>query len=263
MHGARGIRKCFRSALGMEPPERRTEAAAAPTAEEAVPDAGRDPQTAPLVEPEPEPAANRGEVRVDVTEQRPEDGAPPQQGAQAVTILITLKEFITGNAFQVSIDPDADIAALKRLIHEEHGGAEPDGQRLLLNDSPVEDETERLRGLGIVDGTELRLGAQDAAEGRARREAREAAREAERQRQEQAKRVRVMVRVSAKCVLCISLMVAGGAVQQVGVWTTSPFEDDYRPETALVVGGAALLLVGALVFPGFLRQESGARFTWL
>jgi len=155
----------------MEPPERRAEAAAAPTAEEAVPDAGRDPETAPLVEPEPEPAAELGEVRVDVTEQQCEreqpDGDEDEQDDE--TIAITLKEFITGNAFRVSIDPDADVAALKRLIHEEHGKAEPDGQRLLRNDSPLEDETEELRDLGIAEGAELRLDAQDVVERKAAR----------------------------------------------------------------------------------------------
>eukprot|EP01045_Picozoa_sp_COSAG04_P029300 COSAG04_NODE_4780_length_1897_cov_4.299221_2_plen_170_part_00 len=75
--------------LGMEPPSGRPEAAAAPTAEEAVPDAGRDPETAPLVAPEPEPAAELGEVRVDVlAEQQP--GAPepklkPQEEAAQLT----------------------------------------------------------------------------------------------------------------------------------------------------------------------------------
>ena len=44
-------------------------------------------------------------------------------------------------------------------------------------------------------------------------------------------------------------------VQQVGVWATSPFGDDYRPETALVVGGTALLLVGALGFQFGLGHE--------
>ena len=48
----------------MEPPERCTEAAAGPTAEEAVPEAGRDPETAPLVEPQPDPAAELGEACV-------------------------------------------------------------------------------------------------------------------------------------------------------------------------------------------------------
>ena len=154
------------------------EAAVAPTAEEAVPVVGQDPETAPLVEPQPEPAPELDAVRVDdVTEQQPVAAEQPHENddEQGETISITLKEFVTGNAFQVSIAPDADIAALKRLIHEEHGGAaEPDGQRLLLNDSPLEDETERLRDLGIVEGTELRLGAQDAADGRARREERRA-----------------------------------------------------------------------------------------
>ena len=60
--------------------------------------------------------------------------APRGEDGQADgSITITLKEFITGHTFQVSIDPNADIAALKRLIHEEHdGAAEPDGQRLVL-----------------------------------------------------------------------------------------------------------------------------------
>eukprot|EP01045_Picozoa_sp_COSAG04_P006938 COSAG04_NODE_351_length_16103_cov_3.615413_14_plen_658_part_00 len=162
----------------MEPPDNAPEAAAAPTAEEAVPVIAQDAETAPLVEPQPEPAAELDGVRVDVTEQRQrepeqEDGAQPMSNEQGDTISITLKEFVTGNAFQVSIAPDADIAALKRLIHEEHdGAAEPDGQRLLLNDSPLEDETEKLCDHGIADGAELRLGAQDAAEGRARREVR-------------------------------------------------------------------------------------------
>ena len=166
----------------MEPPDARPEAAAAPAAEEGVPVIGQDPEKAPLVEPQPEPAAELDGVRVDVTEQRqrqrepePQDGALPTEGEQGETITITLKEFITDNAFQVSVAADADVAALKRLIHEEHdGAAEPDGQRLLLNDSPLEDETEKLCDLGIVEGTELRLGGQDAAEGRARREARRA-----------------------------------------------------------------------------------------
>eukprot|EP01045_Picozoa_sp_COSAG04_P008870 COSAG04_NODE_500_length_13366_cov_33.972488_14_plen_508_part_00 len=313
-----------------------------------------------------------------------------EQPREDGSIAITLKEFITGNAFQVYIDPDADVAALKRLIHEEHGGAaEPDGQRLLLNDSPLEDETERLRGLGIAEGTELRLGGQDAAEGRARREERradratalreslgerytetisnetalclvdagcrtqadvwslgadatsalpqavvkdvkearlqkteakraveEAAREAELQRlaatlreslgkrykdtisdetililvdagcraeadvwslsaeaiaalpvdaaREDVRRARWVKEDEANeakrvcacvgCPICILSMVAGGAIQQAGVWATSPFGDDYRPE-ALVVGGAALLLVGALGFEFGLDHE--------
>ena len=36
-------------------PQRPAEATAGPTAEEAVPDAGRDPEMAPLVQPEPDP----------------------------------------------------------------------------------------------------------------------------------------------------------------------------------------------------------------
>eukprot|EP01045_Picozoa_sp_COSAG04_P008857 COSAG04_NODE_500_length_13366_cov_33.972488_1_plen_134_part_10 len=120
----------------MEPPERRAEAVAAPTAEEAVPDAGRDPETAPLVEPEPEPAAELGEVRLDVTEsssqsqseQADEDEDEDEQGNDSISI--TIKDLDNDGTFQVSIAPDADIAALKRLIHEQHGKAEPDGQRL-------------------------------------------------------------------------------------------------------------------------------------
>ena len=267
------------------------EAAAAPTAEEAVPDVGRDRETAPLNQPEPEPEAELGRVRMDVLEQKrrepqqQEDLAQPADDEQGETISITLKEFITGNAIHVSICPDADIAALKRLIHEEHGGAEPDGQRLLLNDAPLEDETEKLRDLWIAEGTELQLGGQDVVEGRARREARVAERQrlralrvlrgvqAYRREQEQEAKANhaKRVRVSAACVLCISLMAVGGAIQQVGVWATSPFGDDgsssmggssaegiagYRHEE-LMVGGAALLMVGALGFEFGLDHEVG------
>eukprot|EP01045_Picozoa_sp_COSAG04_P017242 COSAG04_NODE_1510_length_6492_cov_11.980291_4_plen_196_part_00 len=70
--------------------------------------------------------------------------------------------------------------------------------------------------------------------------------------------------------ICILSMVAGGAIQQVGVWATSPFEYDccsgrYRRdvETALVVGGAALLLAGALGFGlGLDHEVGGDRGHW-
>eukprot|EP01045_Picozoa_sp_COSAG04_P008830 COSAG04_NODE_498_length_13385_cov_46.317853_4_plen_399_part_00 len=48
---------------------------------------------------------------------------------------------------------------------------------------------------------------------------------------------------TAKSVIFVALMAIGGVAQQIGVWSDSPFDDGYRPETALVVGGAALLLV--------------------
>merc|ERR1711969_216794 len=92
-------RKCASAPLGMEPPAARPEAAAAPAAEEGVPVIGQDPETAPLVEPQPEPAAERDGVRVDVTEQEQEreDGAQPTDDGQGETISVTLKEFVTGN----------------------------------------------------------------------------------------------------------------------------------------------------------------------
>ena len=71
----------FASALGMEPPDARPEAAAAPAAEEGVPVIGQDPETAPLVEPQPEPAAELDAVRVDdVTEQQPVAARAGRQG---------------------------------------------------------------------------------------------------------------------------------------------------------------------------------------
>ena len=265
-----------RRVLGMEPPDGRAEAAAAPTAEEAVSDVGQDPEKAPLVDlaeelaaeladlaeelvdlaEEPEPA-ELGAVRVDVTEQ-----AQQEQREDGI-ISITLKEFVTGYTFQVSISADADIAALKRLIHEEHdGAAEPDGQRLVLNRSPLEDETERLPDLGIVDGTELRLGVQDAAEGRARREERRAKRaKAEEDRllaEQEAQRARLRwqerkAAIKQCCAgACALAFTGGGVVQTVGLM--SLYGDLAR--SCGIIGGA-LVLSGAMGFFGLIQKPRG------
>ena len=101
----------------MEPPDGRPDA---PTAEEAVPVIDQNPETARLVEPEP--AAELDGVRVDdVTEQplpEQEDGAQPTADEQGETISITLKEFVTGNAFQVvhgTISGRMDVTAYSGL----------------------------------------------------------------------------------------------------------------------------------------------------
>ena len=48
-----------------------------------------------------------------------------------------MMEFITGHKFDVSVRKSTTVGGLKKLIHEQHGGAQPDAQRILHNDSPV------------------------------------------------------------------------------------------------------------------------------
>ena len=144
----------------------------------------------PTAEPQPEP--------------QPEPDAEEADQVGHITVVIKEQESPSGgNTFKLSIQPDADIAGLKGLIHKHKTELEPDGQRLLLNGSPLEDETQKLRVCKIGEGTELVLVCQDAAEGRKLREAREAeheeaarAREAAR---EEAARVAAMVKKYDNC----------------------------------------------------------------
>ena len=66
--------------------------------------------------PQPEPSGEEGQPPVEeeqVTVQV-EDAPLLEQGNEIITIV--LKEFITGNAFQVSIAADSDIADLTVFI---------------------------------------------------------------------------------------------------------------------------------------------------
>ena len=95
---------------------------------------------------------------------------------------------ITGEQTALHLSLDDTIGALKEALRTEWG-IEADAQRLLLANYAAgdaeagggglpleEDETATLQACGLMDGAELLLTLQDAAQGAARRELREAAR---------------------------------------------------------------------------------------
>ena len=102
-------------------------------------------------------------------------------------IAVTVQE-ITGRRFTYTVAAlrDGDeptLGDLKRVVHEQHEGPEPDGQQLQLGgpDGPVlEDESLLLND--ALDGSVVHLSSQDAVEGAERRAAREAERSQRRPR---------------------------------------------------------------------------------
>ena len=88
-----------------------------------------------------------------------------------------------GTKHIVNVSCEGTIADLKTALHKSSNGPPPDAQRLLFNQQPLEDESQRLCECGLKDGTLVSLTLQDEMEGAARRRVRE--QQQSRQRQQQ------------------------------------------------------------------------------
>ena len=144
-----------------------------------------------------------------------EEGLPPPPAAETTGLLANdddpkvvteprlprlLVRQITGEQTTLHLSLNDTIGALKEALRAEWG-IEADAQRLLLANSAAagdaeaggggglaleEDEAATLRACGLVDGAELLLTLQDAAQGARQRELREAARREAAERAERA-----------------------------------------------------------------------------
>lgn len=248
------------------------QAAAAPAAEEGVPDAGDDPETAPLVElteavrvavedgrrgaddAESEAAkhaaAKEGAAKVVAETERAMEAWREAGPGPAAVFLITVSS-VTGSV-EIEVTAQMSVSELQSAIEEKLGTGK-DQQQLQLKDGPVlQDDQLVLGAAGVQRGATVRMGLIEAAEGALRRELRAEARAAARLARKDALEVAEWARHKQEMALVArkNYKVLGASLLIVGGVVAAAFAADVVPRAEILLIEAVLLVLSAVGWTG-------------